>query len=100
MHRRDWAPTHRSIWERLLQLAAFVTDAWKAGRGPRNFSIFDSGNLAASYDEEPAALDVLAELVRDDPEASGELVLVAFDDDGEPAGEPVLGSSMRLGQLA
>jgi hypothetical protein len=63
-----------------------------------NFSIFDSGNLVASYGEEQAALDALAQLVREDPEACDELVLLAFDDDGEPAGEPVLGSSFRSEQ--
>lgn len=60
-----------------------------------NFSIFDSGNLVASYAEESAARDALAQLVADDLEAADEVVLIAFDDDGQPVGEPVLGSAVR-----
>ena len=34
------------------------------------------------------AIDALSELVKDDPDEADQLVLVTFDDTGEPAGEP------------
>jgi hypothetical protein len=58
------------------------------------FSIFDTGNLLASYDDEQVALDALTQLVSDDPESAAEIVLVRFDDLGEPVGDPVVGSSV------
>jgi len=63
------------------------------------FSIFDSGNLAASYSDEKAAVDALTQLVPDDPEAAEELVLVTFDELGELVGDP-LRSSVRARQPA
>ena len=64
-----------------------------------NFSIFDSGNLVASYTDEQAARDALAQLVADDPETADDIVLVGFDDDdGQPVGEPVPGSAARTRQ--
>ena len=64
------------------------------------FSIFDTGNLVASYDDEQVALDALTQLVRDDPESAAEIVLVKFDDLGEPVGDPVVGSSVLPRQAA
>lgn len=64
------------------------------------FSIFDSGNLVASYDDEHAAIDALTQLVHDDPESADDMVLVTFDDVGEPVGDPVPGSSVRSPQAA
>jgi hypothetical protein len=64
------------------------------------FSIFDSGNLVASYNDEQAAIEALTQLVHDDPESAEDVVLVTFDDLGEPAGDPVTGSSVRSAQAA
>lgn len=64
------------------------------------FSIFDSGNLVASYSDEEVAVDALAQLVRDDPESAEEIVLLKFDDLGQPIGEPMPGSSVRPRQAA
>ncbi len=64
------------------------------------FSIFDGGNLVASYDEEEAAIDALTQLVHDDPKSAEDVVLLTFDDRGEPVGEPVLGSSIRARRAA
>lgn len=63
-----------------------------------NFSIFDSGNLVASYINEQDAVEALSELVQDDPEGAEQLVLIGFDDTDEPAGEPVVGSSIAATQ--
>jgi hypothetical protein len=62
------------------------------------FSIFDSGNLVASFDDQQVAIDALAQLVHDDPETADEVVLIAFDENGEAFGEPVVGSSVRPAQ--
>jgi hypothetical protein len=64
------------------------------------FSIFDTGNLVASYDDEQVALDALTRLVRDDPESAAEIALLRFDDLGEPVGDPVVGSSVLPRQAA
>jgi hypothetical protein len=64
------------------------------------FSIFDSGNLVASYDDERAAMEALTQLAHDDPESADELVLVTFDDLGELVGDPVPGSSVRSPRAA
>jgi hypothetical protein len=64
------------------------------------FSIFDSGNLVASYDDERAAMNALTQLVHDDPESADDMVLVTFDETGGPVGDPVPGSSVRSPQAA
>ncbi len=46
------------------------------------FSIFDSGNLVVSYDDEDEAMKALAELAKD-PEAESKLLLMAFDATGD-----------------
>ncbi len=48
------------------------------------FSIFDTGNLVVSYDDEDEAMEALAELA-EDPEAAPQLLLIAFDDHGPVA---------------
>jgi hypothetical protein len=58
------------------------------------YSIFDAGNLVVSFDQEDAAHDALERMVREDADAAGRLVLVAFDDSGNVVsdsapGEPV-----------
>jgi hypothetical protein len=63
-----------------------------------NFSIFDSGNLVASYSDKQWALDALARLVDDDPGTADAVVLVAFDESGTQVGDPVLGSSVQSEQ--
>jgi hypothetical protein len=63
------------------------------------FSIFDSGNLVASYDDERVAMDALSQVVHDDPESADDVVLVRFDDAGEPVGDAVPGSSVRSPQV-
>jgi hypothetical protein len=56
------------------------------------YSIFDTGSLLASYENEGDAMSVLVALATADPARAGGLVFVAFDDDGERVGTPVLGS--------
>ena len=55
------------------------------------YSIFDTGNLVASFDEEPAAQEALDRIARQDEAAGERLVLVAFDDDGRPVDDCVPG---------
>ena len=57
-----------------------------------HYSIFDTGTLLASYNNEADAMNTLAMLAGADPAHSGELVFLAFDDEGERVGVPVLGS--------
>jgi hypothetical protein len=65
-----------------------------------NFSIFDGGNLVASYEDEQAAIEALTQLASDDPESAEDMVLVTFDDLGEVVGDPLPGSSVRSSQAA
>lgn len=59
------------------------------------FSIFDStGNLVASYSDEAAARQALAGIVRDEPEAAGDVALLAFDDQGRAVGDAVHGTAV------
>ena len=57
-----------------------------------HYSIFDTGALLASYDNEGDAIDALASLAVTQPGRAGSLVFVAFDEDGRRVGVPVLGS--------
>jgi adenylosuccinate lyase len=57
--------------------------------------IFTStGNLVAWFESEQAALAVLAELARDEPEAADEIAAVPFDDDGKACGPAIRGSAL------
>jgi hypothetical protein len=44
-----------------------------------SYSIFDAGNLVASFDNEDEAHAALERLARESPETSDGLLLVAFD---------------------
>jgi hypothetical protein len=57
-----------------------------------HYSIFDTGSLVASYENEGDAMAALVALATADPGHADALVFVAFDDDGERIGAPVLGS--------
>jgi hypothetical protein len=57
-----------------------------------HYSIFDTGALVASYENESDAMSALVALATADPARAGALVFVAFDDDGRRIGAPVLGS--------
>ena len=61
-----------------------------------HYSIFDTGALVASYDSEGEAMNVLVALATADPARAGALVFVAFGDDGERIGAPVLGSYLCI----
>ena len=56
------------------------------------YSIFDSGTLLASYENEGEAMHALVSLASADPAHAATLVFLAFDDAGERVGVPVLGS--------
>ena len=62
------------------------------------YSIFDDGNLVASFDREDAATAALERIAADDAAASDRLVLVAFDDDGNAIADCVPGE--RIPQAA
>lgn len=49
------------------------------------YSIFDAGNLVVSFDREAPARAELKRLAEQDDDARGRLLLVAFDDAGDPA---------------
>jgi hypothetical protein len=52
------------------------------------FTLLDSaGNLIDSFDDEQDAQRALAAILRSDPDASGEVAIVRYDDHGEPVGE-------------
>jgi hypothetical protein len=54
------------------------------------FLILDRlGNAVAAYDDEGTARANLHAIVEVEPEAADEIVLVQYDDDGMPVGEPV-----------
>jgi hypothetical protein len=57
-----------------------------------HYSIFDTGALLASYDAEGDAIEALVALAAAQPARAGNLVFVAFDDEGRRVGEPVFGS--------
>jgi hypothetical protein len=57
-----------------------------------HYSIFDTGSLIASYENEGDAMGALVALATADPVRADALVFVAFDDNGERVGTPVLGS--------
>ena len=57
-----------------------------------HYSIFDTGALLASYENEGDAMSVLVGLATADPARASSLLFVAFDEDGQRVGAPVLGS--------
>jgi hypothetical protein len=60
------------------------------------YSIFDStGNLVDAFDDRDAAVAVLTDIVRAEPESADEVFLVAQDDEGH-AGETIHGSSLHV----
>lgn len=60
------------------------------------YALIDStGNLIDTYDSEGAAKAALAEFVRDEPEIADHVAVLAYDDQGEPVGEPLSGSSIE-----
>jgi hypothetical protein len=61
-----------------------------------HYSIFDSGTLFASYENEGDAMSALVALSTADPARAHGLVFVAFDDDGDRIGAPVLGSYLCI----
>ena len=59
------------------------------------YSIFTStGNLVDAFDDRDAALALLTDIVRSEPEAADEVFLVAQDDEGNFVGETLYGSSL------
>jgi hypothetical protein len=56
------------------------------------YSIFDTGTLVASYENEGDAINALVSLATAAPARAGSLVFVAFDDEGRRIGAPVFGS--------
>lgn len=51
------------------------------------YSIFDTGNLVASFDREDEAYEALERLAAASPDAADGLLLVAFDDAGKPVAD-------------
>jgi hypothetical protein len=59
------------------------------------YSIFTStGNLVDAFDDRDAALALLTDIVRSEPEAADDVFLVAQDDEGNFVGETIYGSSL------
>jgi hypothetical protein len=58
------------------------------------YSIFDTGNLVVSYDQEEPARTALARIAAETPAADECLLLVAFDDEGHVVDEVVPGHSV------
>jgi hypothetical protein len=60
-----------------------------------NYVILDStANLVDSFDDETQARAALEAIVRLDPRSAGEYALIAYDEDGQPVGDAVLGSDL------
>lgn len=57
------------------------------------YAIFDSGNLVVSYDDYDRALNALSQLAQEDEANAQDIALVSFDEQGQPVGEAVLGTS-------
>lgn len=61
------------------------------------YSIFDSsGNLVDAFDDRDAATAALTEIVRAEPDAADEVLLVTQDDEGNMIGETIYGSSLHV----
>lgn len=59
------------------------------------FVIFDDGNLVESFDDDNEAMKALSELAAV-PEAEPRLVLVAFDESGEPIADCIPGERLVI----
>jgi len=59
------------------------------------FVIFDDGNLVESFDDDNEAMKALSELAAV-PEAEPRLVLVAFDESGEPIADCIPGEPLVI----
>lgn len=55
------------------------------------YSIFDTGNLVVSFDREDDAYEALERIAREAPDAQDRVLLVAFDDSGNPVSDCVPG---------
>ena len=55
------------------------------------YSIFDTGNLVASFDREDAAYEALTRLAHASSDAANRLLLVASDGDGNAVAECIPG---------
>jgi hypothetical protein len=62
------------------------------------YSIFDTGNLVVSFDQEDEAYDAMQRIVHDDPSSEDRLLLVAYDADGHAVADCVPGE--RIAQAA
>ncbi len=62
------------------------------------YSIFDTGNLVVSFEQEDAAYDAMNRIVRDDPASGDRLLLVAYDAQGRAVADCVPGE--RIAQAA
>ncbi|WP_027007816.1 hypothetical protein [Conexibacter woesei] len=60
------------------------------------FSIFDTGNLIATFTDAPTALTTLNRLAADSPETSERLLLVAFDASGNPIDDCLPGGHLAF----
>jgi hypothetical protein len=58
------------------------------------YSIFDDGNLVASFEIEDEAQAALDRLAADEAQSSETLMLVAFDDDGNAVADCAPGESL------
>lgn len=61
---------------------------------PTTFSIFDTGNLIATFTDAPTAYTTLDHLARHSPETSERLLLVAFDETGNPFDDCIPGGRL------
>jgi hypothetical protein len=61
------------------------------------FSIFDTGNLVGSFARPDIAYAALDRLARDSPETSERLLLVAFDEAGNPIDDCIPGGRLASG---
>lgn len=61
------------------------------------YSIFScSGNLVEAFNDRGVALDCLAAIAQAEPQAAGEVYLVAQDEDGNIVGETVHASAVSV----
>jgi hypothetical protein len=58
------------------------------------YSIFDNGDLVVSFDREDVAYDAFVRIAAENPQASAELLLVAFDEDGRMFDDCVPGTRL------
>lgn len=62
-----------------------------------DFMILDSaGNAVESFDSERQAVRALVDMAEADSSAALHLAVLAFEDDGEPVGDPLTVADLRL----